>query len=585
MHRCRTTFAWGLLLLTATLSTPFAAHAADPSPPPTIVVYTWPFPQQPLEGCPEGTGGYGYSSHFFDCETGAPPSSGLSCENAAAADAPYCAYYNVCLASPPAPMEANTCSNTQQPGGCKGKTGSATNDGLSKVGDPVDLTSGALELFPEDVDLGHGLRFARFYTTARTRTGPMGRAWQHSLEWRLTRKVVPSQNLVILIVKEPFRAPIAYIQASPGAPFTTGSKHAGTVTLDPDGVVHFISEEGVEADFDASNQLTALRLPGERQINVTVAGSTTTYSNGNQTLAVTINASGRVANVVANGETWSYAYDSSQNLTTVTGPDPTTSSTSDLITWTYVYTTPVSSGRVTRLDRTTLLGTTTLGSWAYSGGRVVSVDEPALAQPLLFSYVVPEANRLQATVKNSSNEVLALFDSTNNAVSSVTNASGPAAPVVGGAGVPVPYVANTTELVGTKTNNRFRTRTDPRGNVTLTEAYDAHDRPGRTVEGWVDGPTQPGVFSPDDTYARLTETTWHPVLNEPLTIAEPSVLSPGGTRTTIFDYDDPAAPGDDPAIPNQAPTKRLFSRTEQGYTLDATGAVVTTSSKVTYTYL
>jgi RHS repeat-associated protein len=92
------------------------------------------------------------------------------------------------------------------------------------------------------------------------------------------------------------------------------------------------------------------------------------------------------------------------------------------------------------------------------------------------------------------------------------------------------------------------------------------------------------VFSSDDTYASVVETTWHPVLQEPLIESSPSVLPGGGTRATIYDYDDPAAPGDDPLIPNEAPTTRLYSRTDQGYTLDASGAVVLASYKASFTY-
>jgi YD repeat-containing protein len=110
-----------------------------------------------------------------------------------------------------------------------------------------------------------------------------------------------------------------------------------------------VDERGVQADFDPPDRLVALLVPGEPAIAVSYAGSTTTYSDGSRSIAVTTYASGtnagRVSTVVAGGETWSYGYDASQNLTSVTGPDPSTPSPSDTITWTYVYTTPASSGR------------------------------------------------------------------------------------------------------------------------------------------------------------------------------------------------------------------------------------------------
>ncbi len=315
---------------------------------------------------------------------------------------------------------------------------------------------------------------------------------------------------------------------------------------------------------------------------MTYGTNSVTYSNGQQSIVVGLYPAGDpnaglVASLTVGGETWTYAYATGGYLSTVVGPDPSTPSPSDTITWTYTYT----NARITRLDRASSAGTVTLGQWAYTGSRVTSADEPALEQPLSMSYANPTLGRVQTTVKNSANQTLALLDSLFGAITSVTNTSGPAAPVAGGAGVPVPFKA------ATFTNSYSyltKTQTDQNGNITLFENYDSHGRPGRVVKGWVDGPTLPGVFSSDDTYASLVETIWHPTLHEPIVESEPSVLPGGGTRSTIYDYDDPAAPGDDPLIPNQAPTTRLYAQTEQGYTLDASGAVVLASYTTSYTY-
>jgi RHS repeat-associated protein len=204
------------------------------------------------------------------------------------------------------------------------------------------------------------------------------------------------------------------------------------------------------------------------------------------------------------------------------------------------------------------------------------------------------AGLLSATVRNASSELLAVYQSkysantvadpiraTTGLITSVSNATGPVAPVPGGAGVDVPFIAQTT--IGPK-SPLVKERTDKRGNKTLFENYDNQDRPGREVKGWVDGPSSPGVFSPDDTYAALEETVWHPVLQKPLIEYKPSVMPGGGTRSMIYDYDDPATPGDNPAVPNQAPTQRVHAVTEQGYTLDASGVVVLAASKTSLTY-
>ncbi len=472
-----------------------------------------------------------------------------------------------------------------EPNECKvgGGTSDGRRDGSGHVGDPVDLTTGSLSLDPVDVDLGRGLRFARHYASNSAQSAPMGKKWSHSLDWKVTRNTAGTYPVVM--VKEPLRAPIPFLLI--GTTYATSSLDGGSLTIDGSGVVHYTSSTGTEADFSSQDKVTQIRNPGELPIAVTYGTNSATFTKGSQSLVISANSGGRVSGLSANGETWSYAYNSSNFLTTVIGPDPSTASPSDTTTWTYVYTT-TASGLLTRIDRTTSLGTTTLGTWAYNAqSRVSSADEQALEQPLLMSYSTPQTGIFRATVNNSSSEFLALFDSRSSStidkgvVTSVTNPTGPAAPVPGGAGVPVPFVASTTS---NSNSPLTKTRTDKNGNITLYENYDGDGRPGRTIKGWVDGPTSPGVFSPEDTFASLEEMVWHPILQEPLTEYSPSVLPGGGTRTTIHDYDDPAAPGDNPLLPNEAPTARVYSRTDQGYTLDGSGSVVLAAHKATFTY-
>ena len=231
-------------------------------------------------------------------------------------------------------------------------------------------------------------------------------------------------------------------------------------------------------------------------------------------------------------------------------------------------------------------GTTTLATWTFgSGNRVVSADEPALEQALQFAYSTPATDVLRTTVSNASGQTLALFDSdvavTKGILTSVTNPTGPMAPLPGGPGVPVPLVAATT--TGT-TSRLIKTETDKNGNVTLYDDYDDHGHPQSIVEGWVDGPGAPGVFSVDDTWARWREYTYHPELDDPLTITEDSAIAGAPDRVTTFDYDDPLAPGDNPSIPNEDPTSRMHARIEQGSTLDASGATVAVSATTRFTY-
>jgi YD repeat-containing protein len=534
-------------------------------------------------GCPPGQGKPSLTLFTFTCEL-ATPGGGLTYNEwlsltGQPVPEPGCWPYG----TGPAPSIADTCQPSKDdPPSCKvgQSTSNARGNGSGLVGDPVDLTTGTLALDPVDADLGQGLRFARHYSSAATLQTAMGKGWQHSLDWRLFRATAGS--FPVLLVKEPFQGGIGFVYSGTGSTYRTGLQSGGSLTVDGSGDAHYASATGVEADFDTLNRVVAIRRPAALPIAVSYGTDTATYSNGSQTLTLSFYPAGHanagsVSTVSANGETWSYGYNSSQYLTSVVGPDPSTPSPSDTVLWSYIYT----SSRITRVDRTDAAGTATLAAWAFSQGKVTSADEPALDQPLLFTHASPEANRLQTTVKDAAGQVLALFDSTNGAVTAVSNTSGPAAPVAGGPGVPVAFKAATTLASWNFLRN---TETDQNGNVTLFANYDGHGRPQSIVEGWVDGPGAPGVFSVDDTWARWREYTYHPVLGEPLTITEDSVLSGAPDRVTIFDYDDPLAPGDNPLVPNQNPTSRLYTRIEQGSTLDASGAVVAVSTATYFTY-
>ena len=485
--------------------------------------------------CAPGTFNVGRTVTRFDCEAGTTGSCSFTNPEWVAFGG-YPVNNPPCETAPPGPIIAATCMEEELPKECKEPDTNAPTSQAGLLGDPVDLTSGSLKLTPTDFDLGGGLAFRRHYASTRTVVGPMGRGWRHGLEWSLERTTVPTGQaslppLATYFVRRPLRTPAVFVKSYDGLSYATSPRQSGLLSVDASNGVHYVDEDGSEADFDAANRLVAYHVPGEAPVTVTYgAGGSATYSNGSQSLATTFYAAGhanagRIASVTANGETWSYGYDASQNLTTVTGPDPSTPSPSDTVTLTYVYTTPASSGRVTRLDRTAGGATTTLASWTYVGTnppRVASADEPALEQPLLLTYQAPEANRLKATVKNSSSQTLAVFDSTNHILYDISNPSGPAAPVAGGPGVPWMYDYATAEslTVGAATTltGRWKTQVDPNGNVTLFEGYDGRGRPARIVEGWVDGLVAPGVFSADDTYARRREYTYHPLLDETLSV-------------------------------------------------------------------
>ena len=236
--------------------------------------------------CSSTTGTLAHSITTISCDTGTPPTS---CNDGAAAANGVPLPYSGCYEPGEitiGPLVFDACGkNHDDPPACK--TGGTTSDGRRSaaglVGDPVDLRTGALSLDPTDVDLGSGLRFARHYSSKTTVQSTMGKSWAHSLDWKLFRTT--AQTYSVLIVKEPLRPAVAFATNGTDG-YVTSPLNSGSVTVDGSGVVHYTSDTGVEADFDAQNRLIALRPPGEPEIAVSYGTNTTTFTNGSQTLAV-----------------------------------------------------------------------------------------------------------------------------------------------------------------------------------------------------------------------------------------------------------------------------------------------------------
>ena len=94
------------------------------------------------------------------------------------------------------------CNLAPEPNSCQ----NPINNKANMIGDPVDLTTGALEQSATDIDLGHGLAFKRHFASNRGVTTAMGKDWRHSLDWQLVYKIVDAtgQYQEIVIVRRPF---------------------------------------------------------------------------------------------------------------------------------------------------------------------------------------------------------------------------------------------------------------------------------------------------------------------------------------------------------------------------------------------
>jgi len=480
------------------------------------------------------------------------------------------------------------CSAKPEPTPCQTATATLSDNASTNcVGDPVDLTTGALEQTVVDVDLGGGLRFARHYSSNAFDTSAMGWRWRHGLDWRLAHQVLPSGGSLyeaVRVYRAFGRRTVAFLRPVAGGQWMGGAKGAGSLAGDSASGFTYTDDDGTRVEFDPSGGsfvLASLRVPGSPAIAVSHGTDSSTFTGSRSTLVVNRYAAGhanagRVSSVVANGSsTWTYTYFSDQRLQTVTGPDDSTPSPTDTLVWTYSYGT---SARLTKVERTAGGVTATLGQWAYnSSGRVTSADEPALDQALALSYGVSGGVVISTDVRESGvgGSLLASYDFYRGRITEVTGSGGP--------GVDVPFAeASFVPLPAGGTVGFWQTVTDENGHQTRYEDHDERGRAGLVVEGWIDADSS-GTFTAGDGFARLREYTHHPALDAFLTVTEPSAVRGAQDKVTTYDYDDPAAPGDT-TVPNEAPTDRLHRKILSGFTLDASGQAVAFSDETTYEY-
>jgi RHS repeat-associated protein len=549
---------------------------------PTGCIYIWRFLRMSYP-CPTPTGcgspcycsfgEYCYTPSYqvLDCATGEPTSS---CSSTAENEA-YQAWRGANV-----PVGAEQCENpwsgvfigcnqAPEPTSCQ-DTVKKVND----LGDPVDLTTGALEQSATDIELGHGLAFKRHFASNRGVTTAMGKDWRHNLDWQLVYKVTVTsgQYQEIVIVRRPFGSDGVFERNSwhPDDWKTGANGVGGLAGSEPDGFT-FTGDDGTKIQFErVSSQtfrLAQIRPPGEPAIAVTYSGATKTFSAGGSSIAITEFTSGsntgQIQTVAGGGQTWTYTYSSSlDQLLTATGPDlstPGNGSDQVVLTYSYPY------GPLSKVQRTAGGVTRTLGEWTIVGGRATTADEVALDQKLYMTYSGTQyvvTGTAVRDVPGTSATPLASFSCDGGRITGVSGTGGP------GVDVPLSSATFTSAAAGSVPPNFWQSKTDENGHKTWYQDYDERGRAATIVEGWVDSNSN-GTFDTSDAYLRRRDFTYHASLDDPLSVTEKSLVNPAANRveTQIFDSSD------------RLTTKRLA-----GYTLDASGAVVAFTDETTYGY-
>ena len=115
--------------------------------------------------------------------------------------------------------------------------------------------------------------------------------------------------------------------------------------------------------------------------------------------------------------------------------------------------------------------------------------------------------------------------------------------------------------------------TDKNNNVTAYQNYDTRGNYGARIEK-----------NSSNTVLRTTTYTYHPSLKEQTSVTIQSVVDPAQNKVTIYDYDDPYNPIDNPALYNENPTNLVHRVIEQGYTRDINGNQIPYEYITAYTY-
>ena len=115
-------------------------------------------------------------------------------------------------------------------------------------------------------------------------------------------------------------------------------------------------------------------------------------------------------------------------------------------------------------------------------------------------------------------------------------------------------------------NHRVTEREYADGRIVTYSDFDDRSNPGTVTE------------AAGTSEERTIHYTYHPLLNQPLTVSRSSVLA-SGTSETVFDYDDD---GND--VPNENPTTLLYRIVQRGYTTDAPGTVIAAEAVTALAY-
>lgn len=451
----------------------------------------------------------------------------------------------------------------------------------NKVGSPVNIFTGEMDHSVKLFDFsspGINLGFSINYKTGSSMTKSIGTShfagWRHNYEFELRSgeilasdyfKLYYENDLVPPMIKykqygdyyipfvyqETFKKgdgkALVFYESSDGINYFPTKGNKASLQRQVNGGYLLLDDDGLEYYFDNKKRIISIRDTNCNWIQYNYSG-TLSYPNSvtnnyNQTIRFTY--SGKTLSKVIDmaGHEYNFQY-SGANLSKLTLPDDDSNPDNNP---SYVFAYGHTAYNCSLAYMTQLidpLGRKT--NWGYDGNhRAVSSSMEGGAGKVNIAY---QSDGLGTKVTDSKGNIkeykIEVEPSSRTQKMTVT---GGGCSSCSGQGNDTEYDYITGEI---------RNTIDQNGNKTVYEDYDAHGRAQRVIE------------AANTANQRVTDYEYHQILGTPIKIQKDSILQTGQKKITVYDYDDPNSPGNNPNVPNEAPTPYLYKVIEKGFTAD-----------------
>ena len=454
----------------------------------------------------------------------------------------------------PEDVEFGLAANEQQGGG-----------GL--VGETVRILDGNVLEYRTDLQFSSpnrlGLSFKAFYNSRSDFLGALGHGWTHTYEAFLDPAHVIGSRPYIRIMDETGRS--HYFEPD-GSDQYKGAFHERSHVNIENSNYAWCRLDGSRYLFDGSGKLTAKEDASGNRLEIAYDTNgrlwTVTDVASGRVLTFSYNTDGRLDHIsgpttaaVADGIFVKYAYDTDQNLTAVIYADGLGFNDECLEYrcegFKYAYTDPNDPNNLTeKRDKAGHL----INTWTYDNQDRMINSFNRDGNGVGIQYISDD----QVVVTDAYGTLRTYGLSDIGGRRRVSSMNGIAN---------APYSENNVIEWGYDDEMRLMKTKSAGGTINLYEDYDARGNP-ETI-----------ILAADTNDERVISFTYHPAMNVPLSRTDVSVFQPGGTKVTIWDYDN-----DSDSEPNEAPTNLLSHIIERGYTLDAAGDIVPYEYTTSFTY-